>query len=66
MLVLQAYILDLVKPLLKCCNNPSFVNATDVSGDAALHFSTRNGFIEIMKELRKNKADPKCRNRVRY
>ena len=58
-------ILDLVKPLLKCCNEEVFVNAADVNGDTALHLSTQSGFIEIMKLLRKNKANPEQTNRVR-
>ena len=51
-------ILDSVKPLLKRYNHEGFVNATDENGDTALHIATRNGFIEIMKLLRKNKANP--------
>ena len=58
-------ILDLVKPLLKCCSSRSFINATDDDGDTALHLSTRGGFIEIMKLLRENKADPGWKNLVR-
>ena len=58
-------VLDLVKPLLKCCRSRSFVNAADDNGDTALHLSTRSGFIEIMKLLRKNKADPHWKNLVR-
>jgi ankyrin repeat protein len=57
-------VLDLVKPLLKCCDNEGFVNAIDENGDTALHLSTRSGFIEIMKLLRKNKANPKMINLV--
>ena len=57
-------IIDLVKPLLKCCNNEGFVNATDDNGDTALHIATRSGFIEIMKLLRKNRANTKEINQV--
>ena len=41
------------------------MNAADDSGDTALHLSTRSGFIEIMKLLRKDKADPLWKNLVR-
>ena len=57
-------ILDSVKPLLKCCSNERFVNATDENGDTALHLATQNGFTEIMKLLRKYKADLKITNYV--
>ena len=57
-------VLDSVKPLLKCCCNEGFVNATDHNGDTALHIATQNGFTEIMKLLRKNKADLKRTNHV--
>ena len=57
-------IIDSVKPLLKCCSNEGFVNATDDNVDTALHISTRSGFIEIMKMLRKNKANPKGINLI--
>ena len=57
-------VLDSVKPLLKCCSNERFVNVTDENGDTALHLATQNGFTEIMKLLRKNKADLKIINYV--
>lgn len=55
---------DLVLPLLKLSRRPQFVNAVDSRGETGLHIATRKGFVAIMKLLRKNKADPKIKNRV--
>ena len=55
---------DLVKPLLKLCSEPRFINATDIYGDTALHMATKEGYTDIMRLLLKKKADKKIKNHV--
>ena len=55
---------ELVKPLLKLCSEPRFMNAADVNRDTALHIATREGYTDIMKHLLKKKADKKIKNNV--
>ena len=57
---------DLVKPVLRLCHKQRFIDAVDCKGNTALHIATEKGFIEIMKLLIKNKANPKVRNHVSY
>ena len=58
-------ITDLVKPLLKSCKEPRFINATDFQGDTSLHIATRKGFMDIVKLLTKTKkTNQKIKNSV--
>ena len=55
---------DLVKPLLKLCNNSRFVDATDKDGNTALYLATMGKFKDVMKLLRRSKANPYIKNYV--
>ena len=55
---------DLARPVLKLCSNPRFIDATDKDGNTALHLATMDKFKDVMKLLRKFKANPKIKNYV--